>query len=101
MLNTTRRDSIGTLSRKSRTKRAYLLWKMRKENWLQQTWRRLRYKISYLPWSSPVARILISLLSLTFLNLTSLNLYIGTVGAKSPLHKSRSNPTSFHKAECV
>ena len=62
-------DSIGTLARRGRSKKVYLFWKIRKENWLQQ--RRLRYKMNFLPWSSLAARILIFL---TFLNLTSLSL---------------------------
>jgi len=48
---------------------------MRKENWLQQIWRRMRYSMSSLPRSSLAARILTSL---------NLNFWVGTGGANSP-----------------
>lgn len=43
MLKIIGRNSIGTLARRDRPKRAYFLWQMRKENWLLQIWRRLGY----------------------------------------------------------
>ena len=50
---------------------------MRRENWLKQIWRRLRYAMNSLPQSSLETRILIFLISVTLL--------VGTGGRKLPL----------------
>jgi len=39
---------------------------MRRENWVKQTWRRLRYSVSSLSWSSPTVRLLTLLTPLNF-----------------------------------
>jgi len=63
------------------------------ENWLQQTWRRLRYLTSSLPWSSLRVRLPTSFMTL--------NLQAGAGGAKPSHCKRRGSPRLSHETEYV
>lgn len=92
MWKTTSMDRVTVLGKES-ARRVYHLWKIRREKWQQQKWRRLRYSTSSLPASHCLSG---------FPHLSSPWTSVQELGEQSPSHcKQSASLRPTNETKCV